>query len=88
MKVLLQNKKTRLYLKEAGGWTRLIEEAYAFKTSGEAIDFAFQQEFEDVDIIFWFREQNYSFSLPFQTDLNNEPARSIPIRKPDEREQA
>jgi hypothetical protein len=87
MKVLLQNKKTKLYMKEAGSWTRQIEDAYAFKNSGEAIDFAFQQEFEDVDIIFWFQAQNYSFSLPFQTDLNDEPARSIPIRNPGERDQ-
>src|SRR5437867_511555 len=39
MKVLLQDKKTRLFLKEAGSWTSHLDEAFVFINSGKAIDF-------------------------------------------------
>jgi len=51
MKVLLQNKKTKLFLKEPGTWTPHLEEAYAFVNSGKAIDFAFQHDLADVHVL-------------------------------------
>ena len=50
-------------------------------------DTQLQHELADVHILFWFREQNYTLTLPFQSDPNDEPTGSIPAPKPDEREQ-
>ena len=68
MKVLLQNKKTRLFLKEPGAWTQDINEAFEFINSGKAIDFAFEQQLSDVHVLLWFKEQNYSLAIPFQRE--------------------
>jgi hypothetical protein len=88
MKVLLQNRKTRLFLKEPGFWTRHLEEAFGFVNSGEAIDFAFKHDLTDVHVVLWFREQNYSLTIPFQRDhQNEEPGSSVITPKPEEREQ-
>ena len=78
MKVLLQDKKTRLFLKEAGSWTSHLDEAFVFINSGKAIDFAFQHELSDVHVLLWFKEQNYSLAIPFQRDHTEEPGGAVP----------
>ena len=74
MKVLLQNKKTRLFLKEPGAWTQDVNEAFEFINSGKAIDFAFEQQLADVHVLLWFKEQNYSLAIPFQREHVEDPA--------------
>ncbi len=86
MKVLLQNKTTRLFLQEPGSWTSNLEEAFGFLNSGEAIDFAFQHQLTDLHVVLWFREQNYSLVIPFQKDSPEEPGGTIPPPNSDDRE--
>jgi hypothetical protein len=73
MKVLLQNKKTRLFLKEPGAWTQDINDAFEFINSGKAIDFAFEHQLTDVHVLLWFKEQNYSLAIPFQREHVEDP---------------
>jgi len=73
MKVLLQNKKTRLFLKEPGAWTQDINDAFEFINSGKAIDFAFEHQLTDVHVLLWFKEQNYSLAIPFQRENVEDP---------------
>ena len=87
MKVLLQNKKTRLFIQETGGWTIKIEEAFGFINSDKAIDFAFDRQLSDVHLVFWFKEQNYWLTLPFQKEDPDVPSGSVPNLPGDEREQ-
>jgi len=87
MKVLLQNKKTRLFVQETGAWTINIEEAFGFINSDKAIDFAFEQQLSDVHLVLWFKEQNYCLTLPFQKEDQDTPSGSVPNPKPDDRQQ-
>jgi len=87
MKVLLQNKKTRLFLKEPGSWTTQITDAYEFINSGKAIDFAFEHQLADVHVLLWFKEQNYSLTIPFQREHVEESGSPAQNPKSDEREQ-
>ncbi len=86
MKVLLQNKTTRLFLQEPGSWTSKLDEAFIFINSGEAIDFAFQHELSNVHVVLWFREQNHTLTIPFQRDPQEEPGGAIPNPKSNDRE--
>ena len=87
MKVLLQNRKTRLFLKEPGLWTHHREDAFGFINSGKAIDFAFQHELTDVHVVLWFKEQNYSLTIPFQKEhCTEESGGSLPLPEVEERE--
>jgi hypothetical protein len=38
-------------------------------------------------LVFWFKEQNYCLTLPFQKEDQDVPGGVIPNRKPDDREQ-
>ena len=87
MKVLLQNKKTRLFLEEGGSWTSKLEAAFGFINSGKAIDFAFEHQLADVHVLLWFKEQNYSLTIPFQREHQEEPGSSVPRPKSEDREQ-
>ena len=87
MKVLLQNKKTRLFIQETGSWTISIAEAYGFINSDKAIDFALERQLSDVHVVLWFKEQNYCITLPFQQEDQDTPSGSVPDDKPGEREQ-
>jgi len=81
MKVLLQNNTTRLFLEVGGSWTSKLDEAYAFINSGKAIDHAFEHKVADVHVLLWFKEQNYTLTIPFQRD-HQEEQNSGPIPKP------
>ena len=87
MKILLQNKKTRLFLKEPGAWTQDINDAFEFINSGKAIDFSFEQKLTDVHVLLWFKEQNYSLAIPFQRE-NVEDSALKPKAKAGQREHA
>lgn len=87
MKVLLQNKKTRLFLKEPGAWTQDINDGFEFINSGKAIDFAFEHKLPDVHVLLWFKEQNYSLAIPFQRENVEDPALK-PKAKASQREHA
>lgn len=86
MKVLLQNKRTRLFVQEAGTWTINIEEGFGFINSDKAIDFAFEQKLTNVHLVLWFREQNYCITLPLQTEDPDTGGASLPEVKPGDRD--
>lgn len=69
MDVLLQSSKTALYLKHDLSWTARREEAYAFISSGEAIDFAFENRLDEVHMVLYFKDLLYSLVVPFQNEL-------------------
>lgn len=68
MKILLQNKKTGVFLKEDDTWTLNIAEGYGFINSGKAIDYAFAHKLADVHLVLWFKELNHSLIVPFQRE--------------------
>jgi len=85
MKVLLQNKTSRLFLLEPGSWTSNLEEAFGFLNSGEAIDFAMKHQLADLHVVLWFKDQNYSLVIPFEKDALEESSRTVPPLNPDDR---
>ncbi len=87
MRVLLQNKKTRLFAQETGEWTINIEEAFVFLNSDKAIDFAFEHKLPDVHLVFWFKDQNYCLTLPFQKEDEDEPSGSVPSPQSEKRKE-
>lgn len=64
MRILLRNFKTREYYKGPGLWTRFPEEARAFAHSLQAMDFAFDLNLEDLEILMAFEDPRYNISLP------------------------
>jgi hypothetical protein len=86
MKVMLQNKTTRLLLQEPGSWTSNLEEAFGFLNSGEAIDFAFKHQLADLHVVLWFRDLNYSLVIPFQKESPEERGGTLRRPNPDDRE--
>ncbi len=75
MDVLLQNSKTALYLKRDLSYTSRREEAFVFISSGEAIDFAFENHLLDVHIVLFFRDLRHSLVVPFQHEPGWEVSR-------------
>jgi len=68
MRILLQQKKSGLYLKEAGDWTSDATEAIDFLSSTRAIDFCVANRVSDVQLVLKFEEQLYDIVLPVVTD--------------------
>ncbi len=68
MDVLLQNSKTGQYLKRDLSWTARREEAFAFISSGEAIDFAYEHRIYHVQMVLYFQDLQHSLVVPFQPD--------------------
>ena len=51
MKILLQHTGSRLYFKSAGDWVQEENEARAFKSALEAIEFCEQRQITGVEIV-------------------------------------
>jgi hypothetical protein len=63
MKVLIQNVLTDRYLGEKGRWVRSDSEARNFGTSLQAIDFCFNNQLFEVEILLIFQDQRYNIRL-------------------------
>ena len=77
MKVLLQDKESGLYLKEAGVTTRDTLEAMDFLSSSRAIEFCAIRKIDGMQIVLRFDEQHYDIVLPMVMDRSYYHARSI-----------
>jgi len=66
MRILLQHRKTGLYYRAPGLWTKTPEEAYEFPSSGHLIHFQQSHNLEDVRMIFRFPSEGYSIQIPLE----------------------
>ena len=64
MRILLQQKETGLYFKDAGVWSRACSDAMDFLSSTAAIDFCVANKILDVQLVLKFEEQKYEIVLP------------------------
>jgi hypothetical protein len=66
MKILLQHARTQLYLRSLGNWTDDPLEAYDFRHSRRAIDFAREHSIGGVQVAIEFlgHERNEEFAVP------------------------
>lgn len=66
MKILLQHARTQLYLRSLGNWTADPIEAYDFRHSRRAIDFAHEHSIGGVQVAIKFLgdEFNEEFAIP------------------------
>lgn len=66
MKILLQHARTQLYLRSLGNWTADPREAYDFKHSQRAIDFAREHSITGVEIAVKFVDSEFeeTFAIP------------------------
>lgn len=69
MKILLQHARTQLYLRSLGNWTADPIEAYDFRHSRRAIDFAHEHSISGVQVAIKFlgREFNEEFAIPISS---------------------
>ena len=76
MKILLQHARTQLYLRSLGNWTANPLEAYDFRHSQRAIDFARDHSITGVEIAIKFRsmEGEETFAIPVHA---TEPTRLV-----------
>lgn len=74
MKILLQHARTQLYLRNLGNWTANPHEAYDFRHSRHAIDFAKKHSIPGVQVAIKFlgQEFNEEFSVPIAKDQSRE----------------
>lgn len=68
MKVLLQDKKSGLYLKEVGVTTRDTVDAMDFLSSSRAIEFCAVRKINGMQIVLRFDEQHFDIVLPMVMD--------------------
>ena len=59
VKIHLQRREPRLYYKGSGQWTKARGEAWAFKSSSDALDFCEQENIRDAEIVLAFEEERY-----------------------------
>lgn len=64
MKILLQNTRTQLYLRNAVSWTANEFEALDFQHSQKAVDYAEMHELSDVQIAVKFIDSRYDVTAP------------------------
>lgn len=78
MNILLQNKKTRNYVEEGGGWTPHTDQARVFGTGLEAIFYCLNHHCADMQILGEFADSRMNFTLAV-TDLRgiNPPASGV-----------
>ena len=75
MKVLLQDKESGLYLKEAGVTTRDTLDAMDFLSSSRAIEFCAIRKMNGMQIVLRFDEQHFDIVLPMVMDRRYHHAR-------------
>lgn len=59
MKIHLQRCEPRLYYKGSGRWTKARGQAWAFKSSCEALDFCQRENIRDAEIVLAFEDERY-----------------------------
>jgi len=59
VKIYLQQRDPRLYYKGPGRWTKARGEAWAFKSSSEALDFCERENIRDAEIVLAFEDERY-----------------------------
>ncbi len=64
MRVFLQNKRTKLYVRGFGEWVQRREQAADFGSSWLALDFAVENKLADLEIVFSFEDRRFDFRLP------------------------
>lgn len=66
MKILLQHARTQLYLRSLGNWTADSRQAYDFRHSQRAIDFAREHSVTGVEIAVKFMDSEVAetFAIP------------------------
>ncbi len=64
MRILLCDKSTGMFYKEAGQWTAQRELAENFGTSPKAILYARENGLKHVDVFWDFDDEEYNVSLP------------------------
>ena len=64
MRILIQQKDTRLYFRDVNEWTRNAAEAMDFLSSTSAIDFCVLNKVSGVQLVLKFEEQQYDIVLP------------------------
>lgn len=62
--VLVQNSRTRKYLKKDGRWTTRGSQAAVFLSARTAIEFCLRKKLQDVDLIYRFKELEQEISVP------------------------
>ena len=77
MKVLLQDKKTGLYLKAVGVTTRDTLEAMDFLSSSRAIEFCAIRKINGMQIVLRFDEQHFDIVLPMVMDRQHLQPRPV-----------
>jgi hypothetical protein len=66
MKFLVQKKKTGMFLKSTGAWTKDSKKAKDFVSSIAAVNFCLTEKMEDVFIVLAFEEERLNLKLdPF-----------------------
>ena len=68
MKILLQDKESGFYLKEAGVTTRDTLDALDFLSSSSAIEFCAVRKLNGMQIVLRFDEQHFDIVLPMVLD--------------------
>ncbi len=63
MNILLQNKKTKDYVEEGGGWTARAEQARVFRTGLEAIFYCLHHQCADMQISGEFADSRMNFTV-------------------------
>ena len=51
MPIIVQNRKTREYLKTSGYWTKNVADAHGFSTRSDALKFCEKYSLTDVDLL-------------------------------------
>jgi len=77
MIILLQHARTQLYLRSLGNWTADPVEAYDFRHSRRAIDFAREHAISGVQVVINFPgpECNEEFAIPISASNSTELVR-------------
>lgn len=66
MKFLIQHKKTKLFLKQDGTWTRDLDQGKDFASSIAAVNYCLTEKMQEVFIVLAFEEERLNLRLdPF-----------------------
>ena len=63
MRVLIQNLKSMLFLKELGSWTKNSDEAMNFETTVKALRFHRKHRLKGIQVVIKFERDSYGLPL-------------------------
>ena len=64
MRIVIQDRQSGLYLHDAGGWTKQIQEAQDFVCSADALKARQMHEVAEAALVFCFEREGYSIAVP------------------------